>query len=114
MEIEATRFEELVADALDQIPEELFRQIENVAVIVEDEPPPGSEDLLGEYVGIALSDRFDYSGAMPDVIKIFRGPICRMCDTAEDVVDEVLVTVVHEVAHYFGFDDARLHELGWG
>src|SRR4051812_10106737 len=111
MKVDRKQFEELVQDALDQIPENLFRQIENVAVIVEDEPGDGNEDLLGEYVGISLGERFDYSGVMPDMIKIYQGPITRMCDTAEDVVDEVLVTVVHEVAHYFGFDDEQLHTL---
>ncbi len=114
VEVDAKRFEQLVADALDQIPEELFKHIVNVAVMVEDEPESGDEGLLGEYIGVPVAERFDYSGVMPDQIKIYRGPICRMCETDEDVVDEVLVTVVHEVAHYFGFDDEQLHGLGWG
>ncbi len=113
IDVDAERFEELVKDALDQIPEDLFKHVDNVAVMVEDEPPTG-EEILGEYIGFPIADRFDYSGVMPDMIKIYRGPILRMCETSEDVVDEVLVTVVHEVAHYFGFDDERLHQLGWG
>lgn len=113
IQIDDKAFESLVQDALDKIPEPLWAQVENVAVIVEDEPPPG-EDLLGLYTGVSLQDRYDYSAVMPDTIHIFKGPICRMCETTEEVVEEVLITVVHEVAHYFGFDDDQLHALGWG
>jgi predicted Zn-dependent protease with MMP-like domain len=107
------RFEELVGDALDEIPAELLAHLDNVVVLVEDEPPePG---LLGLYEGYALTDRgWDYSGALPDRIFVYRNPILAISDDEEDVVDEVAVTVVHEVAHHFGIDDARLHELGWG
>jgi predicted Zn-dependent protease with MMP-like domain len=106
-------FEELVADALDLLPDELARLMDNVAVFVEDEHPdePG---LLGLYEGQPLTERADYGGlVMPDRITIYRLAICDMCATAEEVVDEVAVTVVHEVAHHFGLDDHRLHELGW-
>ncbi|KAB1129033.1 metallopeptidase family protein [Micromonospora sp. AMSO12t] len=108
------RFEELVGDALDEVPEELLALMSNVVILVEDDPPPG-EDLLGLYEGHALTDRgWDYAGVLPDRILIYRNPILRICDDDEDVVDEVAVTVVHEIAHHFGIDDARLHELGWG
>jgi predicted Zn-dependent protease with MMP-like domain len=107
-------FEQLVADGLDAVPEELFDQIENVAVVVEEWPEGQDKGLLGEYVGYPLGERYDYSAVMPDMIKIYRQPILRMCETREQVVEEVTVTVVHEIAHYFGIDDARLHELGWG
>lgn len=109
------RFEELVADALDEVPEELLNLMDNVVILVEDEPPPGEPELLGLYEGYALTSRgWDYAGVLPDRILIYRGPILRICDTDEDVVDEVAITVVHEIAHHFGIDDERLHQLGWG
>ncbi|MEG3634482.1 metallopeptidase family protein [Micromonospora palythoicola] len=114
MEMGRERFEELVGEALDEVPEELLALMNNVVILVEDDPPPG-EDLLGLYEGHALTERgWDYAGVLPDRILIYRNPILRICDSDEDVVDEVAVTVVHEIAHHFGIDDARLHELGWG
>ncbi|MDG4794650.1 metallopeptidase family protein [Micromonospora sp. WMMD1082] len=114
MEMGRERFEELVGEALDEVPEELLALMSNVVILVEDDPPPG-EDLLGLYEGHALTDRgWDYAGVLPDRILIYRNPILRICHTDDDVVDEVAVTVVHEIAHHFGIDDARLHELGWG
>ncbi|KJK54537.1 metallopeptidase family protein [Streptomyces sp. NPDC056254] len=117
--LEMTReaFEELVADALDTIPPELTRIMDNVAVFVEDEPPAeaGDPDLLGLYEGTPLTERGEwYAGVLPDRISIYMGPTLRYCETPGDVVDEVAVTVVHEIAHHFGIDDDRLHELGWG
>ncbi|APU44528.1 MULTISPECIES: metallopeptidase family protein [unclassified Streptomyces] len=117
--LEMTReaFEELVADALDTIPPELTRIMDNVAVFVEDEPPAeaGDPDLLGLYEGTPLTERGEwYAGVLPDRISIYMGPTLRYCETPADVVDEVAVTVVHEIAHHFGIDDDRLHELGWG
>jgi predicted Zn-dependent protease with MMP-like domain len=109
------RFDELVAEALDAIPVELQRLMDNVVVLVEDDPPADDPDLLGVYEGHALTERgVDYAGVLPDRITIFRRPILAFCDSEEDVVDEVAVTVVHEIAHHFGIDDHRLHELGWG
>ncbi|MEV2237843.1 metallopeptidase family protein [Micromonospora sp. NPDC049891] len=114
MEMGRERFEELVGEALDEVPEELLALMNNVVILVEDDPPPG-EDLLGLYEGHALTERgWDYAGVLPDRILIYRNPILRICHSDEDVVDEVAVTVVHEIAHHFGIDDARLHELGWG
>ena len=108
------RFEELVGEALDEVPEELLDLMDNVVVLVEDDPPPDEPDLLGLYEGHALTERgFDYTGVLPDRITLYRRPILRICDTEDDVVEEVAVTVVHEIAHHFGIDDARLHELGW-
>ena len=107
------RFEDLVGEALDEVPEELLALMSNVVILVEDDPPPG-EDLLGLYEGHALTHRgWDYSGVLPDRILIYRNPILRICDNDDDVIDEVAVTVVHEIAHHFGIDDERLHELGW-
>jgi predicted Zn-dependent protease with MMP-like domain len=84
-------------------------------VLVDDEPPPGEPaDLLGVYVGVPLTERGWMGGpVLPDRIMIYRGPTRRMCDDRDEVVDEVAITVVHEVAHHFGIDDARLHALGW-
>jgi predicted Zn-dependent protease with MMP-like domain len=107
------RFEALVAEALDGIPESLARRIDNVVVGVQDDSRGGN--LLGLYEGIPLTRREQYGGlAMPDRITIFRRPILARCRTEADVVQQVRITVVHEVAHHFGISDARLHELGWG
>lgn len=109
------RFEELVGAALDEVPEEVLGLMNNVVILVEDDSPPAEPELLGLYEGHALTDRgWDYSGVLPDRIIIYRHPTLRICDSDEDVIDEVAVTVVHEIAHHFGIDDARLHELGWG
>lgn len=108
-------FEDAVADALDAVPAELARLMDNVVVLVEDDPPPDDPDLLGLYEGTPLTERDDgWAGSLPDRITIFRNPTLDLCDTVEDVVEEVRVTVVHEIAHHFGIDDDRLHELGWG
>lgn len=106
-------FEGLVADALDQIPDALGELVDNVAVVVEDRHP--TEDLLGLYEGVPLTEREDYGGlAMPDRITIYRLAICEHATDHEEIVDEVLVTVVHELAHHFGIEDDELHRLGWG
>jgi len=114
------RFEELVADALDSIPEDLGRHMENVAVVVADWPTPEQLDgrdgtLLGLYEGIDILDRspIGYTGVMPDRITIFRGPLCQLARDEDDLAQQVRVTVLHEVGHYFGLSDDRLRELGW-
>ena len=106
------RFEQLVDDALDEVPQELLAQFDNVVVIVEDEDHD-EPDLLGVYDGIPLTEREDYGGVLPDVIRIFRLPICRLVADEDELVEEVYITVVHEFAHHLGIDDERLHELGW-
>ena len=108
------RFDELVAEALDTIPPELTRAMDNVVVLVDgrnaDDP-----SLLGLYEGVALTERTsDYGGVLPDRITIYREAILDVCGDEDEVVDEVAVTVVHEVAHHFGIDEATLHRLGWG
>jgi predicted Zn-dependent protease with MMP-like domain len=114
LSIPSEEFEDLVAEALDGIPPELTALMRNVAVFVEDEPPEDEPELLGLYEGVPLTERGDwYSGVLPDRIRIFRLPILRVCETREDVVEEVRITVVHEIAHHFGIDDERLHELGY-
>jgi predicted Zn-dependent protease with MMP-like domain len=110
----AERFEELVSDALDLIPPELARAIDNVVVLVADRHPT-EPDLLGLYEGIALTERdSSYAGALPDTVTIYSESLLAVCDTEADVVEEVAITVIHEIAHHFGIDDDRLHELGWG
>jgi len=112
IEVGRARFEEMVDEALDGLPPGIVRVMRNVAVVVED--TSGDDDLLGLYDGIPLTERLsDYSGALPDRITIYRLPICAICDDEAEVVEEVRVTVVHEVGHHFGIDDERLHELGW-
>ncbi len=114
VEMSRAEFDELVAEALDLIPPVLARHMENVVVLVEDEPEPGMPDLLGLYHGVALTERSShYGGVLPDRITIYMGPTLRICETREDVIEEVATTVVHEIGHHFGIDDERLHELGW-
>ena len=113
-EITREHFEDLVGDALDGVPEELAALIDNVVVLVEDDPPPEDSDLLGLYDGTPLTERDStYAGVTPDRIMIYRNPITAMCESEEEVVEEVRITVVHEIAHHFGIDDERLHELGY-
>ena len=108
------RFDELVSDALDEIPPKLTAALQNVVVLVEGRHPE-EPDLLGLYEGTALTDRdSSYAGSLPDTITIYRDALLEMCETEDEVVEEVTVTVVHEIAHHFGIDDERLHELGWG
>jgi predicted Zn-dependent protease with MMP-like domain len=110
-------FEAAVDAGLALIPDELLDMVDNVVILVEREPPADLEpDTLGLYDGVALTERGeDWGlGQLPDRIFIFRGPTLRMCGTEQEVRDEVAVTVVHEIAHHFGIDDHRLHDLGWG
>ena len=107
-------FEELVGRALDTIPAPLAAAMDNVVVVVEAEPPSDQAGLLGLYEGIPLTRRDGwYAGVLPDRITIFRGPILRRAVTYAEVVEEVRVTVVHEVAHHFGIDDDQLDDLGY-
>ena len=114
-DIPAAEFEELVRQALDDIPDELASVVDNCVVLVEDYPPPDDPHLLGLYDGVPLTERGEtYAGVLPDRILIYRKPILAFCTSVEEVVREVHITVVHEIAHHFGIDDARLHELGYG
>ena len=109
------RFEELVEEALDSIPDGLARQMENVAVFVEERSR--SRSLLGLYQGVPLTARgnhYGIGGGSPDRITIYRAPILARCRSEADVVRQVRITVVHEIAHHFGIDDDRLRDLGWG
>jgi predicted Zn-dependent protease with MMP-like domain len=112
IEVEPEKFEEMVATALDGLPEDLGKLMRNVAVTVEHGAgPPG---LLGLYQGVPLTSRTTgYAGVLPDRITIYRRAICAICNTEDQVTEEVRRTVVHEVGHHFGISDHRLHELGW-
>jgi predicted Zn-dependent protease with MMP-like domain len=112
IEVDPERFEEMVTSALDGLPKDLGRLMSNVAVTVEDfGGPPG---LLGLYQGVPLTSRTTgYAGVLPDRITIYRQAICAICQTEQEVAEQVRRTVIHEVAHHFGIDDARLRELGW-
>ena len=113
LDVSQERFEELVADGLDAVPDEIARLMDNVVVMVEDGRRP---DLMGLYEGVPLTERGESYGlmAMPDRITIYRRAILAACRTEGEVVAEVRTTVIHEVGHHFGIADDRLHELGWG
>src|SRR5436305_10083223 len=114
LEVSRHRFGELVDDALDSLPVELLRLLDNVIVQVAEQDDDDPQ-LLGVYRGVALTERgHDYSFELPDTITIFRRPILAMCADEQQVADEVATTVVHEIGHHFGIDEHRLHELGWG
>jgi predicted Zn-dependent protease with MMP-like domain len=108
------RFDELVEAAFDRLPDELTAMLDNVVLFVEDEAPADDPDLLGLYDGTPLTERdSQYAGVLPDRILVFRNPTLRMCETEEEVVAEVAITVAHEIAHHFGIEDDRLHDLGY-
>jgi predicted Zn-dependent protease with MMP-like domain len=110
--IEPERFEDLVASALDSLPEQLGAMMRNVAVTVEHNPGP--RGLLGLYQGVPLTSRTSsYAGVLPDRITIYRHAICAICWSEAEVAEQVRKTVVHEVGHHFGISDERLEELGW-
>ena len=124
--VEVTReeFERMVADALDEIPDALATEMQNVAVMVDDWPTDSQLDaadvprggtLLGLYEGVPLTERgpLSYSGVAPDRITIFQGPLSQRARDLDALAAQVRVTVLHEVGHHFGMDDARLRELGW-
>ncbi len=120
IDVDRDRFEELVSEALDTIPDELSSRIENVAVVVQDWPTAAQQGghagmLLGLYEGISLTRRspMSYSGVMPDRITVFRGPHLRIVADDDALRRRIAVTVVHEIGHHFGISDERLSELGW-
>jgi predicted Zn-dependent protease with MMP-like domain len=122
VDVSRSEFERMVGDALDEIPDALAKELENVAVMVEDWPSaaqlarlPQGSTLLGLYEGVPLTKRgpLSYNGVSPDRITIFQGTISRRARDLDALAAQVRITVLHEVGHYFGMDDARLHELGW-
>ena len=114
MHLDAEAFEALVVDELDELPDDMVDGLENVVFVVEDRPEDGSLDLLGLYDGYALTERDRYGlGEMPDRIILYREPLLAICADEDELREEIHVTLVHEIAHFYGIDDDRLHELGW-
>lgn len=114
-EVDAEAFERLVIDELDLLPDEMFDGLDNVVFVTEDRPEDGSLDLLGLYDGVALTERGNYGfGELPDRIILFREPLLDIAQDLDELKDQIHVTLVHEIAHFYGVDDAQLHELGWG
>ncbi|GAA1754037.1 metallopeptidase family protein [Agromyces humatus] len=114
VELDAEAFEALVVDELDRLPDDMVDGLENLVFVVEDRPEDGSLDTLGLYEGWALTERDRYGfGEMPDRIILYREPLLAICDDEDELRDEIHVTLVHEIAHFYGIDDDRLHELGW-
>jgi predicted Zn-dependent protease with MMP-like domain len=114
-DIDAEQFETLVVAELDLLPDDMIDGLENVVFVVEDRPEDGSLDLLGLYDGVALTERGQYGfGEMPDRIVLYREPLLELVDDLDELKEQIHVTLVHEIAHFYGIDDTRLHELGWG
>ena len=114
-------FRGFVEEALDSLPDELAREMSNVDIVVEDEPPaefvanlPRGHVLLGHYHGVPLTGRGRYDHVLPDKISIYMGPISRIARTRDAIRAQVKRTVLHEIGHHFGIEEGRLHELGWG
>lgn len=114
LRLDQEAFEALVTDELDQLPDEMVDGLDNIVFVVEDRPEDGSLDLLGLYDGVALTERDSYGfGEMPDRIVLYREPLLAICADEDELRDEIHITLVHEIAHYYGIDDDRLHDLGW-
>lgn len=107
-------FEALVDEAFEHIPEDLIQLMDNCVVVIEDDVPPGWEPMLGLYEGIPLIERDSgYDAALPDKISIFRKPLLGFVDSEEELVEEIIVTVIHEIAHHFGIDEDVLERYGY-
>jgi predicted Zn-dependent protease with MMP-like domain len=108
------RFDELVVAELDELPDDMVDGLDNIVFVTDDRPEDGSLDLLGLYDGVALTERGTYGfGELPDRIILYREPHLAVVDTEDELRDEIHVTLVHEIAHFYGIDDTQLHELGW-
>ncbi|MFC6355294.1 metallopeptidase family protein [Luethyella okanaganae] len=115
LDLDADGFERLVVDELDELPDDMVDGLDNVVFVVEDRPEDGSLGLLGLYHGVALTERGQYGfGEMPDRIVLYREPLLSICDSVDELRDQIHITLVHEIAHFYGIDDDKLHELGWG
>src|SRR5690606_23459176 len=114
LEIDETAFEQLVVEELDALPDDMVEGLENLVFVVEDRPEDGSLDTLGVYEGVALTERGQYGfGELPDRIVLYREPLLAICETEDELRDEIHITLVHEIAHFYGIDDEELHRLGW-
>ena len=113
-DVSADEFERLVVNELDLLPDEMVDGLDNVVFVTEDRPEDGSLDLLGLYDGVALTERGNYGfGELPDRIILYREPLLAVSENLDDLKDQIHVTLVHEIAHFYGIDDEQLHELGW-
>ena len=113
--LNAEEFDKLVVDELDLLPDEMVDGLENVVFVTEDLPEDGSLDLLGLYDGVDLTRRDNYGfGELPDRIILYREPLLAVSRDLEELKDQIHVTLVHEIAHFYGIDDDELHDLGWG
>jgi len=115
VDMDADTFETLVGDVFDGLPDDMVDGLVNVAIVIEDRPEDGSLDLLGLYHGVSLDNRGQYGfGELPDMISIYREPLLHVVDDAAALREQVRITLVHEIAHFYGIDDDELHALGWG
>lgn len=116
LDLDEEAFEALVVDELDALPDDMVEGLDNVVFVVEDRPEDGSLDLLGEYHGVALTDRGQYGfGELPDRIVLYREPLLAIAEgDLDELREQIHITLVHEIAHFFGIDDDELHRLGWG
>ncbi|MET1044557.1 MAG: metallopeptidase family protein [Microbacteriaceae bacterium] len=115
LELDADEFERVVVEELDALPDDMVDGLENVVFVVEGRPENGTLDTLGLYDGVALTERGQYGfGELPDRIILFREPLLSISEDLDELKDQIHVTLVHEIAHFYGIDDAELHALGWG
>ena len=111
----AEDFEKLVVEELDRLPDDMVDGLDNLVFVTEDRPEDGSLDLLGIYDGVALTDRGEYGfGELPDRIVLYREPLLDYCDSLDELKEQIHITLVHEIAHYYGIGEHELHQLGWG
>jgi len=115
IDLSADEFERLVIDELDLLPDDMIDGLDNVVFVTEDRPEDGSLDLLGLYDGVALTERASYGfGELPDRIVLFREPLLSISEDLSELKHQIHVTLVHEIAHFYGLNDEQLHEMGWG
>ncbi len=114
LEITEEEFEQLVVSELDLLPDDMVDGLDNLVFVTEARPEDGSLDVLGLYDGVALTERGQYGfGELPDRIILYREPLLDISHDFEELRDQIHVTLVHEIAHFYGIDDEQLHELGW-
>jgi predicted Zn-dependent protease with MMP-like domain len=115
LELTSEEFEKVVIEELDALPDEMVDGLDNLVFVTEDRPEDGSLDLLGIYEGIALTERDRYGfGELPDRIVLYREPLLDYCDSLDELREQIHITLVHEIAHFYGIGEHELHELGWG
>jgi predicted Zn-dependent protease with MMP-like domain len=112
--LDEEQFEALVVEGLDALADEIIEGLDNVVFVTDARPEDGSLDILGLYDGIALTERGQYGfGELPDRIILYREPLVAICESLDELKEQIHITLVHEIAHYYGIDDEQLHKLGW-